>query len=111
MILNSLPDHMFELQEIGADPGRHYAYVCEILPPFGALVRTSESFQIEPLGNTSCKVTVRTEATFEEGMTYKDFQQEVMVMASACQSALEKLRIQAEHGTDALRAVETKLVL
>ena len=44
-------------------------------------------------------------------MTYKDFEQEVMVMASASQSALEKLRIQAEHGTEALKAVENKLVL
>tara|TARA_E500000305_G_C3984885_1_gene218817 strand:- start:275 stop:793 length:519 start_codon:yes stop_codon:yes gene_type:complete len=111
MILKSLPDHMFELQETRVEPGEHYQYVCEILPPFGALLRTTESYHFESLGEDRCMVTQRTEATFTTGMSYKDFQQEVMVMASACQSALEKLRIQAEHGTDALRAVENKLVL
>jgi len=111
MILKSLPDHIFELQEMRVEPGKHYEYVCEIMPPFAALVRTTESYRIEPLGENACKVTQRTEATFSDGMRYKDFQQEVMVMASACQSALEKLRIQAEHGTAALRAVEDKLVL
>ncbi len=111
MILKSLPDHMFELQEVRVEPNAHYEYVCEILPPFGALVRTTESYQFEPLGPDRCKVIQRTEATFTTGMTYKDFEQEVMVMASASQSALEKLRIQAEHGTEALKAVENKLVL
>lgn len=111
MILTSLPNHMFELQETRAEPGRHYAYVCEVLPPFGALVRTTETYALEPLTDRSCRVTMKTEATFAEGMTYKEFQQEVMVMASACQSALEKLRIQAEHGVDAVKAVEDKLIL
>jgi len=111
MILKSMPEHMFELQETAVEHGSRYEYVCETLPPFGALVRTNEAYLIEPLGEGACKVTVKTEATFAEGLTLKEFKQEVLVMASACQSALEKLRIQAEHGTDALRAVEDKLVL
>lgn len=111
MILNGLPDHRFEIVVTEAEPHRVYEFASRIVPRIGRLVASKERYTFEPLGSDRCRLTLVTSAEFGEGLRVREFQQELCAMSAAVHSALEKLRIHAEHGLRAGKAVEGRLVL
>lgn len=104
--LTEMPENEFELAVIEANHGQSYAYICEIVPPVGKLVSTREHYEIAPVDAGSSRVTLTVVAQFVEGMTLKTFKKELGMMARASQGSLAKLKIHAEHGIEAARAVE-----
>ena len=64
---------------------------------------------LEPIGEDRCKLRLTTVATFQSGLTMKIFEQELAMMTVACQRGLIKLKVHAELGVEAVRAVDSAL--
>lgn len=106
MLLDMVPGHVFEMIVTDAVPGESYAFESEITPPPGRLVACHETYTIEPLDEQSCVLTLLVSATFVGGLSNEDAAMEVMMMTVSCGNALEKLKIQAEQGVEAVHAIE-----
>jgi hypothetical protein len=89
-----------------AVPGETYAFENEITPPPGKLVSSHERYTIEPLDDGSCVLTLLVSASFAGGLPEEALAMEVMMMTMACGNALEKLKVQAEQGVEAVHAIE-----
>jgi hypothetical protein len=86
--------------------GRRYAFETEITPLIGKLVQSCEAYSIEALDAHSCRVEQLVSASFVGGMSMETLAGEVMMMASACDSGLKKLKLQAEEGVEAVERFE-----
>lgn len=87
-------------------PGERYAYNCLMEPRVGRLLKCTESYELTPAGETSCLAKITAVAEFEPGMTRKDWQEEVKMMALAVNNSLAKLKIHAEQGVEKIREIE-----
>ncbi len=56
-------------------------------------------------------MTLTTETRFDAGLSRHAYAAEVATMATSLQSALQKLKLQAEHGADFAKAVEGNMLL
>jgi hypothetical protein len=110
LVLDGLPGHRFEISVDEEIPHASYAFTCEVAPTIGRLVRSHELYRLEALSARSCRLTLVTTATFIDGMRLKAFEDEVLTMTVACHNALAKLKIHAEEGVEAVRAVQGKLI-
>jgi hypothetical protein len=106
MTLDLVPGHVFEMIVTDAVPGEVYAFENRITPPPGRLVSSRESYSLEPLDETSCLLSLLVSATFTGGLSDEEMAMEVMMMTMSCGSALEKLKVQAEQGVEAVHAIE-----
>ncbi len=108
MVLDMLPDLTFPITELEAVPGRSYIFESVLPADLGArLEKTVEGCEIEPLGPDRCKVTAKTLAWFHP-MKLKHFEHEVSMIAVACNNSINKLKIHAEQGVDAIREIESQ---
>ena len=101
-----MPDLDFKLEVIEEKANEIYAYACDIQPRVGRLVTNVERFIFEPVNGGHCRVRLINEATFIDNMTRREFEQEMMMMSTATNDGLIKLKVMAEAGLDAARAVE-----
>lgn len=108
MTLDIVPGHVFEMIVTEAVPGARYAFDKEITPPPGKLVASHERYTIEPAGETACVLTLRVFASFAPRLAEPAIAMEVAMMTTACRNALEKLRVQAEQGVEAVHAIEAR---
>lgn len=106
LLLDMVPDHVFEMIVTEAVPGATYAFETEISPPVGRLVSSHETYRIEPRGDGSCILSLLMSACFVGGLAEEDLAMEVMMMTVSCGNALEKLKVQAEQGVEAVHAIE-----
>lgn len=109
MVLDMLPGLTFPIAELEASPPHCYAIESWLPEGLGRLIKTVERHQIAPLGPDRCKVTANTLATFAP-MKLKHFEGEVATIAMACNNALAKLKIHAEHGVETIREIEAEQV-
>ena len=101
-----VPDHRFEMTVTEAVPGKSYAYETEITPSIWQLVSSHEAFTVEPLGESSCRLSLTISAWFQGHLSAEEMGAEVMMMGMAGQNALAKLKVHAEQGPDAVHALE-----
>ncbi len=106
LCLADLPDVNFCFAVSEAEPAKRYAYEASMQPRVGKLEYSQESYEIEPLGEHSCKVTQTTVAKFVDGLKLKTFASEATMMAAAAGEAQHKLKLQAEQGVEAVREYE-----
>ena len=111
MVMPFMPELTFEFLVTEAVPGEKYAFGCLIKPGCGNLAHSHESYEFEALRHDRCRVTLQTATTFVEGLRMRDFTHEVATMAASVQSALQKLKLQAEHGPEVAKALEENTVL
>ena len=111
LVLKSLPDNNIPITVEEAFPHSSYTFLTRIEPVIGALVSSRESYTITDDGSDACILALSMEAQFLPDMREKDHAREIAMMAASAHSALEKLKIHAEYGTDAVRAVEDRLVI
>ena len=104
--MTSMHDLDFKLEVIEEKPSEIYAYACDIQPRVGRLVTSVERFIFEPVNDGQCLVRLINEATFIDNMTRRQFEQEMMMMSTATNDGLIKLKVIAEMGVDAAKAVE-----
>ena len=111
MIMPFMDELLFKFIVTDNQPGRKYAFGCVIEPQSGNLAHSHESYEIEPLGDDSCHLLLICETTFVDGLREKEWLCEVATMTASVQSALQKLKLQAEHGADVAKAVEENTLL
>ena len=109
LVMTEMPDHRFDMTIIEAVPHRSYAFSTDIQPRVGRLESDEERYSIEALGEDRCQLSLVTIAEFQDGLSMKQFEQELAMMTLACQRALIKLKLHAEQGLDALRALEAQI--
>lgn len=107
LVMTEMPEHRFDMTVTRAVPDQAYAFSTDIQPRVGRLESDEEHYSLEPIGDDRCKLELTTVATFQRGLTMKIFEQELMMMTAACQRALIKLKVQAEHGVEAVKAVDS----
>lgn len=111
MVMPGLPDHTFELLVTCDEPRSCYAFGCVIQPRLGKMEHCHETYEFEELGPHRCRVTLTTETGFAARLSRRAYSAEVATMAVSVQSALQKLKLQAEHGADFAKAIEGNLLL
>lgn len=111
MVMNGLDGHVLEISVTEAEPGRIYAFNSEFRPRVGRLVSAHESYEFEPRGEGSCLLRLVTVVNFDDGLTMKQFKEEVLLMSLASHNALGKFKIHAEEGLEALKEADQKLVV
>ncbi len=109
LVLTDMPEHRFDMTIIEAVPDRSYAFSSDIQPRVGRLESDEEHYSLEPVGEERCRLKLLTVAEFQSGLSMKQFEQELAMMTLACQRALIKLKLHAEQGVDAVRALEAQI--
>ena len=108
LVVDMAPGLVFPITELEAAPPRVNTIESVLPPELGApLIKTVERTKIEPLDEGSCTVTVKTTAYFRP-MTMKQYEEELRRIAIACNNSLMKLKVHAEQGVDAVRAIEAR---
>ncbi len=106
MWLDLVPDHLFEMTVTEAVSGERYAFETRIMPSIGRLVSSRETYNLEPLDKSACRLALKVEAAFIGGLTEQELAMEVLMMTISCENALAKLKVQAEQGDGAVHARE-----
>ena len=109
LILTEMPEHRFDMTILEAVPDRAYAFSTDIQPRVGRLESDEEHYSIEPLGDDRCKLKLVTVAEFQSGLKMNQFEHELAMMTMACQRALIKLKLHAEQGVEAVKALEERI--
>ena len=86
--------------------GEKHELVATMEPQLFALVKSVETHEIEPISDSSCKLKLKTFATFDDDLSIEEVASEVAMMSKAVMSELEKLKVLAEEGIEALNAME-----
>ena len=108
LVMSQMPDiSFFETVSEAVSPST-YAYRSVAEPKQGAMEWTDERWTIEPREGEPCLVTLLVEAQFTEPMRLSDYRDNVFMMMLSCDNALEKLKLHAEQGAQAVREVEAQ---
>ena len=87
-------------------PGERYALEAAMVPQLFALVKSVETHVFEAISDTKCRVILTTLATFDPDLSDEDIVGESAMMTQAVMGEMEKLKVLAEDGLDALKAME-----
>ena len=109
LIMTEMPEHCFDMVVTKAVPNQAYIFSTDIKPRVGRLESDEEQYSLEPLGEDRCKLTLVTVATFQSGLSMKQFEEELAMMTIACQRALIKLKVHAELGLDAVKELDAAM--
>lgn len=104
-----VPDHNFLMTVINAEPGVAYSYRADIVPPIGLRLGSTESYTLEPLDQSRCRLGFVNTIHHVPGITRGQFEQEVALSSLAAARSLTKLKIQAEQGVAAVEEFEREL--
>jgi hypothetical protein len=106
LAMTSMPDLRITLEVIEERPGEVYEFSCDIQPRVGRLQSSTERYTFEAVNEQQCLLRLVNQATFIDGMTIDQFEQELMTMSIATNDAIMKLKVLAEMGVDAAKSVE-----
>ena len=109
--LDFAPDAPMVSKVVEQVPGEYYAIVTALPDCFGHLRISEESYTFASNGSGGTRLKLETRAFFSEGMTMDQYREEVGRVAIATQNALTKLRIHAEFGLKAAKAVENSILV
>ncbi len=111
MVMTNLPDFIFLFDVTEAVPGRQYTFDCMVEPALPNMVHSSETYTLERSGADHCMLTLLNTVELRPGMKKAEREQEVTMLAASTQSAVLKLKLQAEHGAAATKAIENNTLL
>lgn len=111
MVLAEVPDLVFELALTDRVVDAWIGFDCLITPRVGRLALSHELYTLEPLGPEACRLELVNTVTFASPLRPRALQQETMMMTVAVHNALAKLKLHAEGGVEAVRAVERQVVV
>lgn len=106
MTLPQMADLAFHVDVIEAQAPNHYAYAIVIEPLVGRLAASTETYTIWDVPSGGCRVRLDNSVTFQEGMRMKHMEEEFAFVTLASYKTLAKLKLQAEHGVEAVLAME-----
>ncbi len=105
MVVSELPDAVFSLQVTDEVPEREYAYTSVSSVKFGRAVHFHERYTLEPLRGNKCRLKLAMTVTFDGPLDDEAFAMESMMLSFGAASALGKLKLHAEDGVEAVRAL------
>lgn len=108
LVIRQMPDAEFVLSVTDATAPSSYAYRCDPRPQQGRLQWSMERYTIADQGDGTCLVTLLVEAQFDEPLPQREYARHVGMMASGCDIALEKLKLHAEQGMEAVLEYERR---
>ena len=111
MVLHELPDLVFELTLTEREAPSSYGFACTIAPGVGRLAGSHELYRLEARGPDRCRLELTNTVTFTGPLRPKALQHESLLMTVSVHNALAKLKLHAEGGVAAVRAVEQDLVV
>ena len=103
---HQITNHQITFEVLEETPDQVYAFTCDIQPRVGRLVASTERYTFEDAGDGKCMLRLFNEATFIEGMSHREFEQEMIKMSVATNDAIMKLKVLAELGLEAAKSVE-----
>ena len=110
MTMDELPGHRFDVFVIDAVPHASYGFGIIAAPMFGRMVKSHELYSLQVLSPGSCRLSLVNTVLFAP-MRPQDMVHEELMVSAANHNALVKLKMQAEQGVDAVRAVADKLIV
>ena len=111
LIMTEMPEHKFDMVVSEAEPATVYAYSTTIEPKVGRLVKSQESYAIEAQGDNQCELTLTIIAQLDDDLEEDELEDEVMMVTVACHNTLQKLKILAEEGVEAVKAVNDRMIV
>ncbi len=106
LTLPFLPGHDFDMTVTANIQGRKYAFTTEITPVIGNMVRSHETYTLEPLDDHSCRLRLEMSTTLRDGLGRKAHEHEVAVLSASVHNNLSKLKAHAEKGVETVLAIE-----
>ncbi len=111
LTVKELPGTRFEIIVTDAVAPSFYAYDSVTLPMIGKLIRSHEEYRIFQVSERECTVTLIVDATFVAGLRPRQWRFEQWKMKVSCHNTLEKLKLMAEQGLDAVEVASRRLVV
>lgn len=111
MIIGAAPDLVFELAVTNRVAGAWIGFDCAITPRVGRLAVSHELYTLEELGPDACRLELVNTVTFADKLRPRALERETMMMTVSVHNALAKLKLHAEGGVEAVRAVEHEIVV
>lgn len=102
LTMDGMDDVTFHFTVLEREIASHIKLEAVIEPQINALEKSLETKVIEHVSDTACLVKSTTIATFDADLTDEEVASEIAVMNEAVMGDLEKLKILAEDGLDAL---------
>ncbi|MEM7702264.1 MAG: hypothetical protein AAF251_10045 [Pseudomonadota bacterium] len=103
---DELEDVVFRFTVLERVEGSLLKIEAVIEPQINALEKSVETYIVEPICDKSCRVTMATSATFDATLSDDEIANEVAVMNIAVMGDMEKLKVLAEQGLEALQKME-----
>lgn len=111
LVMTDMPDLRFDMVVSEAVPGRRYSFSTDIVPKVGRLVESREDYAIQPLGDDQCELTLTATALFRDDMSMANLEEEMLRVNISCHNAVQKLKIHAEDGTEAVKAANRRAIV
>jgi hypothetical protein len=111
LVLGEIPDLAFELTVTEREPQSSIGFACTIAPRVGRLGASHELYRLEPLGPDRCRLELVNTVTFSGRLSEHALVEETTMLTVSVHNALAKIKLHAEGGVAAVRAVERDIVV
>ena len=105
LAVSELPDALFALTVTAQEHDRCYAFSCVSTPRFGRVARSHEHYELEDLGNRDCRLVLTHTIEFDRALGEAEYGMEAMMLSLATFNAVAKIKVHAEEGVEAVRAM------
>ena len=106
MVAEEVEDAVFHFQIVERVVPNRLILEARIEPQLFALEKSIEETVIEPVGDDTCRVKLITKATFDADLTDEEVAGEIAIMSEAVTGELEKIKVLAEDGIEALKELQ-----
>ena len=105
MVLSELPDAVFTLEITRAVAAQEYAFSCVSSVTFGRAIHFHEHYVLKPLRRNKCSLKLAMTVTFDGPLDEETYAMEAMMLSYGAASARGKIKLHAEDGVEAVRAL------
>ena len=111
MIVAIVPDAKFFLEVTEYEPGKVIAFDAYSVPLMGRLQRANERYEVTEFEPGMTRLELSMTVHFQSELKMKAFQDEQVMLAVSCFNAVEKIRLFAEQGKDAVHVADGQVVV
>ncbi len=105
LVVSELPDAVFTLVVTAEERDREYAFSCVSSVSFSRVARSHEHYLLEDMGKHGCRLILTQTIEFDGELSEDEYGMEAMMLTFAGFSALAKIKLHAEEGVEAVRAM------
>lgn len=111
MVVAMVPDAKFFLDVTEYEPDKVIAYEATSAPLMGRLQRATERYEVSEIEPGMTRLELSMTVHFQSELKMKAFQDEQVMLALSCYNAVEKIRLFAEQGKQAVHVADGQLVV